>query len=219
MDCLGTPRTLVAWRRAGLLLPLLTVLIAGCSAAATPSSSPQSTSPSTPELGGTAIGAPAAASAGPAIAPVPDGSATGGGSGSAAASGAIAFPYPVVGGSAGLAPDHQLVVSGTGWATVKSDLSDRSRAQRTALAAALADAKSQAQAAASDAGVTLGGVVSISISVGGNYFMPMGVAESPLSGPSTGGATAVPPATTGSAPSTPTSEQLAVTVTVAYSIS
>ena len=219
MDRLGTPRTLVAWRRAGLLLPVLTVLIAGCSAAAAPSSPPQSTGPSAPALGGPAIGAPAAASVEPAIAPVPNGSVTAGGSGGAAASGAIAYPYPVLGGSAGLAPDHQLVVSGTGWATVRADLSDRSRAERTALAAALADAKAQAQAAASDAGVTLGGVVSMSISVGGNYFMPMGVAESPLSGPSSGGATAVPPATTGSAPSTPTSEQLGVTVTVAYSIS
>lgn len=217
MDRLGTPRTLVAWRRAGLLLPVLTVLIAGCSAAATPSSPPQSTSPST-QLGAPAIGAPAAASVGVAIAPLPAGSATSGSSGSGAASGAIAYPYPVLGGSAGLAPDHQLVVSGTGWATVKSDLSDRSRAERTALAAALADAKSQAQAAASDAGVTLGGVVSMSISVGGNYIMPMGVADPSLTAPSGGGATVIPPATTGSAPATPTSEQFEVTVTVAYSI-
>jgi uncharacterized protein YggE len=129
------------------------------------------------------------------------------------------YPYPGFGGSAGLAPDHELVVSGTGWASVKVDLSNRASAQRDALAAALADAKSQAVAAASDAGVTLGGVVSLSVSVGGNYAVPIGVVESPVTGPSTGGATAVPPATTGSAPNEPTTEQLEVTVTVAYSIS
>jgi len=79
------------------------------------------------------------------------------------------YPYPGLGGGAGLAPDHELVVSGTGWATVKVDLSNRASAQRDALAAA--------------------------------------------------GATAVPPATIGSAPSTPMIEQLEVTVTVAYAIS
>ena len=219
MDRLGTPRTRTAWRRAGLLVPVLAIIMAGCSAAATPSSPPQATSPSTNALGAPAIGASATTFVGPAIAPVPNGTSSGGSSGSGSASGAIAYPYPVLGGSAGLAPDHQLVVTGTGWATVKADLSDRSAAQRTALAAALADAKAQAQAAATDAGVTLGGVVSLSISVGGNYVMPMGVAVPPVTTAPTGGAPAVPPATTGSAPSTPTSEQLEVTVTVAYTIS
>jgi hypothetical protein len=219
MDRLTSCRTFITRRRASLLVPVLAVLIGGCTAAGTPSSPPQATSPSTPELAAPAIGAPATTFVGPAIAPVSNGTSTGGSSGSGSASAAIAYPYPVLGGSAGLAPDHQLVVSGTGWATVKADLSDRSAAQRTALAAALADVKAQAQAAATNAGVTLGGVISLSISVGGNYVMAMGVVEPPLTAPSTGGATAVPPATTGSAPSTPTSEQLEVTVTVAYAIS
>jgi uncharacterized protein YggE len=102
---------------------------------------------------------------------------------------------------------------------VKLDLSNRATAQRSALAAALADAKAQAQAAAKDAGVALGGVVSLSVSVGGNYVMPMGLVEPPVTAPSTGGGTSVPPASSGSAPSAPTTEQLEVMVTVAYAIS
>jgi uncharacterized protein YggE len=130
---------------------------------------------------------------------------------------AIAYPYPGFGGSAGLAPDHELVVSGTGWATVKVDLSNRTSAQRSAMADALADAKSQAQAAASDAGVTLGGVISMSVSMNGNYALPMGVAE-PLTGGS-GTGSPIPPLAPGTVPTTPTTEQLEVTVTVAYTIS
>ncbi len=225
MDRLATPRTLIARRHAGLLIPLLAILLGGCSAAAAPSSVVGASSPASSELGAPAIGAPAASAFGPAIAPVPNGSTTttgsisAGSSGGGSASGAMVYPYPGLGGSAGLAPDHELVVSGTGWATVKLDLTDRTAAQRSALAAAMADAKAQAQAAATDAGVTLGGVVSLSVSVGGNYAMPIGVVEPPMSAPSSGGVTSVPPAIGGSAPSEPTTEQLEVTVTVAYSIS
>jgi hypothetical protein len=222
MDRLGTARTLSASRRAGLLVPLVAILVGGCSAAVTASPS-QATNPTSSELGVPAIGALAAGAGGPAVAPVPNGLDAGVGStgsspgGSAAA--AIVYPYPGFGGSVGLAPDHELVVSGTGWANVKVDMSDRASAQRTALSAALADAKSQAQAAASDAGLTLGGVVSLSVSVGGNYALPMGIVEPSIPAPSTGGAPAVPPASSGSAQSGPTSEQLEVTVTVGYSIS
>jgi hypothetical protein len=224
MDRLATPRTLIARRHAGLLIPVLAILLGGCSAAAAPSSAVGATSEASSELGAPAIGAPAGSVFGPAIAPVPNGSTTStgstssGSSGSGSASGAMVYPYPGLGGSAGLAPDHELVVSGTGWATVKLDQRDRAAAQRSALAAAMTDAKSQAQAAATDAGVTLGGVVSLSVSVGGNYSTLMGVVVPPVSAPSTGGVTAVPPATSGSAPSEPTTEQLEVMVTVAYSI-
>ena len=119
MDRLATPRTMIGRRRAGLLIPALAILLGGCSAAATPSSVVSATSPASAELGAPAIGAPAASVFGPAIAPVPNlsttstGSASGGSSGSGSASGAIAYPYPGLGGSAGLAPDHELVVSGT----------------------------------------------------------------------------------------------------------
>ena len=162
-------------------------------------------------LAGCAAAGSAAPATAPAAAPAYRPSARsicapGGGTSSASASNAaIAYPYPVFGGSSGLAPDHELVVSGSGTATMKADGSDRATAQRTALAAAVADAKSQAEAAAGDAGVTLGGVVSMSVSVGGGYVgvMPMGASGSPDTAPSSGG-TVVPPAAGGTAPSTPT---------------
>jgi hypothetical protein len=219
MDHRSIRPTFLARRRAGLLVPVLAVLIGGCTAAGTPSSAAQTTGPATSPVRAPAIGAPAAIAVGPAVAPVP--SITGssrGASGSAVVNGAIAYPYPVLGGSAGLAPDHELVVSGTGWANVNVDLSDQASAQRSALTAALADAKAQAQAASADAGVTLGAVVSLSVSVGGNYVLPMGVVEAPQTAPSGGGGTAVPPVAGGSAPNVPTTEQLEITVTVAYSI-
>jgi len=225
MDRLGSSRIKVTARRAGLFVPVLAILIAGCSSAAAPSAVPASPSSAINEVGAPAIGAPAASDVGPALPPTSGGLTTGAGSassgssGSGSASAAIAYPYPGLGGTAGLAPDHELVVSGTGWATVKVDLSNRASAQRSALEAALADAKAQAQAAASDAGVTLRGVVSMSVSVNGSYAQPMGVVEPYQTGPSTGAGAPVPPATTGSAPTLPATEQLEVTVTVAYGIS
>ena len=223
MDRLSSHRTHRVRRLGGLLVPLLAVVIGGCSAASAPPTPKQPASPTGASAGSEAIGAPAVNLAGPLAPPQPVGTASSAGAaGSGSASMAIAYPYPGLGGSAGLAPDHELVVSGTGWATVKADLSDRTTAQRSALAAALADAKQQAQAAAADAGVTLGGVISMSVSVGGGYALPMGVIEAPDTAPSGGGTTSVPPVPpvqAGSAPSTPTSEQLEVTLTVAYTIS
>jgi Protein of unknown function (DUF541) len=213
-------RTIKGRRLGALLVPVLAVLIAGCSAASAPATPNQPASPTGTSAGVEALGAPAANVAGPLVPPQPVGSASSAGAaGSGSANMAIAYPYPGLGGSAGLAPDHELVVSGTGWATVKIDLSDRAAAQRTALAAALADAREQAQAAAADAGVTLGGVVSMSVSVGGGYALPMGVIEAPDTAPSGGGTTSVPPVPGAIAPSNPTTEQLEVTVTVAYTIS
>jgi hypothetical protein len=215
MDRLGLPRTFITPRRAGRLVPVLAILIAGCSAAAAPPAAPSALP--APSSGSAEVGAPAIAAV-PGGLTTSVGSASSGSSGSASSNMAIAYPYPGLGGSAGLAPDHELVVSGTGWTTVKVDLSNRASAQRSALGDALADAKTQAQAAASDAGVTLGGVVSMSVSVNSNYALPMGMAEPPT-GPSTGGGAAVPPATAGSLPGAPTTELLEVTVTVAYTIS
>lgn len=190
-------------RRPLVVIPMAALLLAGCAAAG-------SGAPTTAPAGGTGV---------PAVGQV-DVAPGGGTSATSASNTAIAYPYPVFGGSSGLAPDHDLVVSGSGTATMKADGSDRATAQRTALAAAVADAKSQAQAAAGDAGVTLGGVVSMSVSVGGGYVgvMPMGASGSPDTAPSSGG-TVVPPAAGVTVPSTPISEQLVVTVTVAYSIS
>jgi hypothetical protein len=223
MDRFTSARTIKGRRLGALLVPVLAVLIGGCSAASAPATPNQPASPTGSSAGVEALGAPAANVAGPLAPPQPVGTASSAGSAGSAGSGsanmAIAYPYPGLGGSAGLAPDHELVVSGTGWATVKIDLSDRAAAQRSALAAALADAKQQAQAAAADAGVTLGGVVSMSSSVGGGYALPMGVVEAPDTAPSGGGTTSVPPVPGAIGPSNPTTEQLEVTVTVAYTIS
>ena len=223
MDRLGSHRFAAAGRRAGLFIPAIALLLAGCSAAGTPSSAPPTADPGSSQPGAPALGAPSSGEAGSALAPIPDPATTSGfaagAEGAASANTAIAYPYPGLGGSAGLAPDHELVVSGTGWASVKVDLANRSAAEKTALADALADAKAQAQAAAADADVTLGGVVSMSVSVNGGYAYPLGVIEAPQSAPSSGGGVAVPPTTPGAAPAAPTTEQLEVTVTVGYSIS
>jgi hypothetical protein len=207
MDSLATQVSSFRHRRATLILPTLAILISACSAGGSPSAASVATSPAGASGGGVALGAPAL-------------SQSGGTTSAMAPDTAIAYPYPIFGGTAGLAPDHELVVSGTGTATMKVDGSDRATAERTALAAALVDAKGQAEAAAAGAGVTLGGVVSLSVSMGGGYvgIMPMGASGAPETVPSSGG-TFIPPAAGGSVPSTPTGAQLEVTVTVAYSIS
>jgi hypothetical protein len=210
-----------SFRQLGLLLvPAMSVMIAACSVASA-GGTPNAPAATNRPAGAEATSAPAVDVGAPVAQPLPAGVSGGGASGSSSSNMAIAYPYPGLGGSAGLAPDHELVVSGSGWATVKVDLSDRASAQRSALAAAMADARAQAQAAASDAGVTLGGVVSLSVSVGGGYAVPMGVTEAPDTAPSSGagGTTSVPPVAPGTAPAEPTTEQLEVTVTVAYSIS
>lgn len=197
-------------RRTAFVLPLFALLLAGCAAGS------GGVQPSTSPVGGTPS---AVAPEAPAVGQL-DRAAMSGTSSGSAPNAAVAYSYPILGGSPGLAPDHELVVSGTGTATMKADGSDRSTAQRTALAAAIADARSQAQGAAGDAGVTLGAVVSMSVSVGGGYVdvMPMGASGAPETAPSSGG-TAIPPVAGGTVPSSPTTEQLVVSVTVAYSIS
>ncbi len=199
----ATTRARIRSRRLVVAVPMVALLLAGCAATG-------SAAPATTPGGGTGV---------PAVGQL-DVAPGGGTSAASAPNSAIAYPYPVFGGSSGLAPDHELVVSGSGTATMRADGSDRASAQRTALAAAVADAKSQAQAAAGEAGVTLGSVVSMSVSVGGGYVgvMPMGASGSPETVPSSSG-TVIPPAAGVTVPSTPTSEQLVVTVTVAYSIS
>ena len=215
------PRRLV-----GLLLIPFLVIAAGCSAAGTPAS-PAATAdvgagPASPGSGAVA-GAPAQAP-GPvsAVAGAPNGVAVSNsgsalsGGGVATSSQAIAFPYPYYPGSPGVAPDHTIVVVGFGEAAAKPDLSDRASAQRSALAAALADAKAQADVVAVAAGVTITGVLSVSVSSGQGYAIPM-VAGSAGSAPGAtqGGPTSVPPAVM---PVDPGIGQLTVSVTVAYSI-
>jgi uncharacterized protein YggE len=130
-------------------------------------------------------------------------------SGSGAAGASIAYPYI---GSAGVAPDHTIVVSGTGTSNVAGDGSGRPAAERSALDAAVADARAQADAVAAAARVTIDGVLSVSASVSPYFVYPMGMAA-----PSTGGTSpgAMPP-TVVNPPQGPT--QLTASVTVAYTI-
>ena len=135
----------------------------GRAAATTPSSAPSAPS------GASAIGAPVAL---PAV-------TTGGTTGTTVASSGSAIAYPYFAGSPGLAPDHTIVVTGVGQADMQSDGSDRAAAQKTALDAALADAKAQADEIASATGLTISGVLSVSASVSPTYgVMPMAGAAS-----------------------------------------
>lgn len=206
------------------------VLVAGCAAAA-PASAPTSqpgTQPST--LVATAqTGSTGQAVAGPpALATV-----SGGGSGQATSTAGIAYPYPVYGNAPGLAPDQTIVVSGTGTATLKDASADRTSAERTALTAALADARSQAEIVASATGVKLGTIVSVSVSSSGGWFAPLpmesntgaangssgGASSGPASPPAGGSVSGGGPASV--VPATPgvTSIQIVVNVTVAYHFS
>ncbi len=226
-------------RLAGLLFVPLVVVLVGCSTAAAP---PTPAAPGTGSVEATgrpasgALGAPSQGSGTTGLAPSgatevgPSGIATSGGSvvspgagvsGSGVGVGgsvpAIAYPYPVYPGSPGVAPDHTIVVAGVGRADVKTGPSDQAGAQRDALQAALADAKAQADVVARAAGVTITGVLSVSVSSGGAYAVPMAA----------GAAGSTPGAVPGDAPNIapapvtmePTVQQLVVSVTVAYRIS
>jgi uncharacterized protein YggE len=122
-----------------------------------------------------------------------------------------------------VAPDHTIVVTGVGQADVASDGSGQATAQKSALAAALADAKAQADTIASDTGLTISGVLSVSASVSAGYgVMPMAangatppcVVAVPGSGPMATGQTNLPQPVC-----PPTYQQtLSVSVTVEYSV-
>jgi uncharacterized protein YggE len=127
---------------------------------------------------------------------------------------AIAYPY--FGGTPGVAPDHTIVVTGVGQADLKSDGSDTAAAQKSALTAALADAKAQADASP-QAGLTISGVLSVSASVSPGYgVMPMTGAVTPpcvVAIPGSGKPTLPQPVCP------PTYQQsLSVSVTVEYSV-
>lgn len=216
--------------RATLGVALLAgVIIGGCSAANAGSSagaaanhSPAPASAPVALAGGSAIpipidgpgsGAPngsSGAASGPSgVATSNTGTAE---SGSAVAS--IAFPYP---GNSGVAPDHAIVVVGTGEASVASGASDAARAtaEHDALTAALADARAQADAIAAAVHVTIDGVLSVSASRSPYVVYPMGM-EAPASGATTPGTPgALPPAVITPAPG-PT--VMTASVTVAYTI-
>ena len=177
----------------------------GRAAAAAPSAPPSLTS------SGAVVAAP------DALPPV----ATGG---STVASSGTAIAYPYFAGSPGVAPDHTIVVSGVGQADLKSDGSDRAAAQKSAIAAALADARAQADAIAADTGLSISGVGSVSASVSPGYgVMPLAangagtsscIVPLPENGPLASGKTVLPQLVC-----PPTYQpSLSVSVTVEYSV-
>jgi hypothetical protein len=222
----GQPRSRAQILAALFLSIPLAIMATACSSAAAPSASPSSmgaaaTVPTTPARGAAdaapaggsragAIGAPAqigggAATTGTAI--------SGGGTGSNAA---IAYPYPGYLGTSGVAADHTIVVSGVGQAPIKADGSNRTTALRTALVAALADAKAQADLVAQATGVTIHGVLSVNVASGQTYAYPLAAGvEGSAPGSGSGGATVPPPAPAVIQPAAP---QFEVSVTVAYQI-
>ena len=184
----------------GVAVAIAAVLIVGVSltgpgraSAAGPSAAPNAPS------SGIAIGAPSA------LPPITTGGGTVTSSGSA-----IAYPY--FGGCPGVAPDHTIVVTGVGQADLQSNGSDQAAAQKGALAAALADAKAQADTIAADTGLTISGVLSVSASVSPGYgVMPMAGSASG-SGPDQ----PVPPVAPVPEPVYP--QTISVSVTIAYSV-
>jgi hypothetical protein len=210
-------------RRVAMLVPLLFV-VAACSAGARAAGPTASAADGTATSGVPSIGVGAPAQL-PDIAPTGSDGSTGSGVGASgtATTGAgvattdptIAYPFPVYPGSSGVAPDHTIVVVGVGEATVKADLSDRASAQRKAIAAALTDARAQADEVAGATGLTITGVLSVSVSSGQGYVLPMAAAEGSAPGSTPGGTTITPPVPV---PPTPTTSQLSVSVTVAYQV-
>jgi Protein of unknown function (DUF541) len=145
----------------GLALGLAAGLLGGVAlagpahvAATGPSPTPTATPPSV------SVGAPWAL---PAV----------GVSGPGVAQSGTGIAYPYFGGTPGLAPDHTIVVTGVGEANMTSDGSDRTAAEKTAIAAALADAKTQADAIARATGLTISGVLSVSASVSPSGPVPL----------------------------------------------
>ena len=147
------------------------------------------------------------------------GSTIGSGGSGGASSGVLTYPFPGYVGSAGVAPDHTIVVVGSGDAPIKSDGSDRAAAEKQAVAAALVDARALADSAAHAAGVSITGVSSISVSVGESYggVMPMTGSTEPNIAPNAPGAPGAAGAPAGPV-ANPPAPVLSVTVTVAYRI-
>jgi hypothetical protein len=173
---------------------------------------------------------------------VPGTTTVGSGAASGSTGSSIAYPGSPYAGSLGAAPEGTIMAGGTGTADMKTDGSDRASALAKATTAALADARSQAQAVATSMGVSLKAVYSVTVSTEDGYTYPAsdcvgvpvvtpdgvtGGASSSGTGTVTNGADAssapasnvpAPSSTscTEGKPSTPSSAQLVVMVIVAY---
>jgi hypothetical protein len=225
MSANGQPRSPVQTLAAIILTIPLLIIASACSSPAASSANP-------PSIGGTAAAAKTVADGTGAVAPagVTDvaavgapaqiggaigttGAATSGGGTSTAA---IAYPFPGYPGTSGVAADHTIVVTGVGDAAIKADGSNHATAQRAAMAAALADARAQADLVAQATGVTIKGVLSVSVASGQMYAYPMAAgAEGSAPGAAPGGTTVTPP---GPAVIQPVAPRLGVSVTIAYQI-
>jgi hypothetical protein len=196
-----------------LLIPAVAIIVAACSSAASPSSSANLGAPTSGASAAATI--PATGSTGPLAVPAPvsDTTLTGvtpSGTSVGAASTGIAYPYPIFGGTPGVAPDHSILVTGSGQASLKADGSNAAAAERTALTTALVEAKRRADEVAAATGVTIRGVLSVSVSDGQSWIAPMGI-ESPGGAP-------MPPTSRSAPATTPSTLELNVTVTIAYTI-
>jgi hypothetical protein len=219
MSSNGQPRSRARTLTAIVLTIPLVVIASACTSAAGSPASPSN---------GTATAATTGPNGAAAVAPagVPDVGAIGAPalvgttgtvtSGGGASTAAIAYPYPGYPGTSGVAADHTIVVTGAGDAAIKADGSNRASAQRIALAAALADAKAQADLVAQATGVTIKGVLSVSVANGQLYVYPMAAgAEGSAPGAAPDGTTVAPPAP---AVVQPVAPRLEVSVTIAYQI-
>ncbi len=192
------------------LVAAVALTLAGCSSAASTPSGAGQVLPSQ-AASGAAREAPQSGTDVAAIAPAPGGVGAGaGGSGVGVATSGIAYPYPAYGGSPGVAPDHSILVTGTGQADLAVDGKNRAAAEHRALVLGVADAKSRAEAVATATGASIQGVLSVSVAVAQGWFGPVPM-DSP-GGPAT-------PSTSGTVvPAPPATPQLTVTVTIAYTI-
>jgi hypothetical protein len=134
--------------------------------------------------------------------------------------------YPVSGyNSLGVAPQGTILAEGTGTADMKANGSDEAAALKKATDAALADAHTQALAAATAMGVTLKDVYSTSIQTSTNYTYPtsdcVGIPVTPdnqKGATASSGGGVISPQIECTAPATTaaTSAQMVVTLIVAY---
>jgi hypothetical protein len=136
-------------------------------------------------------------------------------SGSASGGVAIAYPYPGYPGGPSLAPDHTIVVTGFGQAPMAPDQSNRGATQQEALKAALGDAKAQADLVASTTGVTIKGVLSVSVSSSEGFTGPVPLM---MPGGQTGPGSSGPVAPVPVPPQIAPTPEITVTVTIAYQI-
>ena len=119
----------------GLALPAALLILAGCTSAAGASAIAVKAPPAASSADTQEIGAPLDQVG--VVPPVPGSGVPGSTNSSSGAgsssSGVLTYPFPGYAGTSGVAPDHTIVVVGSGEASIKSDGSDRAAAQKLAV--------------------------------------------------------------------------------------